>query len=240
MLKKILLFLTLVCQLRSFAFDFNKIKNKNIAQQSVDSGNTTAFPMLRFSYYLSSGIAVPTGRFASSRIQNTTAFLQGYDGFGAQNGPTISTGFYFYFKKVPLPPNQKLGINWTMLDISIMKSADVGGINVVSSNPGLLYSYCPRKHMAIDATASLCLTKFGGDHSIPFIIMQEIGIAMRMRLLYCSISFKNAQVNGTYDTYTSPDLRNSPYSTYIGSSKTTISKMSFNINYFSLKLGICF
>ena len=242
MKKGIILLLIVTFQFNSFAF---VLDNKKIEKQLVISPEQTTFPMLRFSYYLSLGSTIATGTFGATRKQNTTAAYQGYDGFGIKSGYNLYTGFYFYFKKLPLPANQKLGINFTILEWNTMLGHGNGrryGAYTSSTSPGIVYSYCPKKRLAIDAIANVCFTQIDFDiqQKKTFTIMQELGLAMRLRLLYVSISFKNGKVNGLYDGLTSPDDSSNKGPSYIGSSNTTITNTSFKVNYFNFKLGVCF
>lgn len=239
MKKGIILLLIVTFQFNSFAF---VLDNKKFEKQLVISPKQTSFPMLRFSYYLSLGSTIATGTFGATRKQNTTAAYQGYDGFGIKSGANLNTGFYLYFKKLPLPANQKFGINYTILDVIIMTGKPFNYYSSFSTSPGILYSYCPKKHLALDATANVCFTLLSYDYIgyINFSLMQEIGLSMRMRLLYVSFSFKNGKVNGVYDSATVPDDSSNKGPSYIGSSNTTITNTSFKVNYFNFKLGVCF
>ena len=243
MKKNTILLLAVAFQINSFA---SVLDGRKIVMPLRISPEQTSFPMLRFSYYLSLGSTIATGTFGATRKQNTTAAYQGYDGFGIKSGYNIYTGFYFYFKKLPLPANQKLGINYTILDINFMNGENnFSGYNMaslLSTSPGIVYSYCPKKHLAIDATANMCFTQlsFSSIDKSTFSLMQEIGLSMRMRLLFVSVSFRNGKVNGVYDGVTSPDDRSNKGPSYIGSSNTTITNMSFKVNYFNFKLGVCF
>lgn len=242
MQKNILLFILFALPIRTFAFDLLVKKENSALLASTDSNKARTYPMLRFSYYLSWGMTNPAGSFGSLRKQNTTAYLQGYDGFGANRGIILLyTGFYFYLKKLPLPANQKIGINWTLLDVNFTTLGNTNDAVFASfsSNPGIIYSYCPGKHLALDAMANACFTRVSGfGNRSSSIVMQEIGLAMRLRFLYASISFKNGRVNGSFDGDTSPDADYTEQPLIV--TPTTISEMSFRVNYFSLRLGVCF
>jgi len=237
MKKNTILLLAVAFQINSFA---SVLDGRKIVMPLRISPEQTSFPMLRFSYYLSLGSTIPTGTFGSTRKQSTTAAYQGYDGFGIKSGYNLYTGFYFYFKRLPLPANQKLGINYTILDVNLMGNQNY--FSSSSTSPGIVYSYCPKKRLAIDATANVCFTqlRFDSNDKINFSLMQEIGLAMRLRLLYISISFKNGKVNGLYDGTTVADHISNKGPSYIGSSNTTITNTSFKVNYFNFKLGVCF
>lgn len=238
--KKILFFLILTCQIKSFSFDLRIIKNKKTVAAFTDSVNKSTFPMLQFSYFLSIGNTIPTGSFGAVSKQNSTAFLQGYDGFGTKSGANLNTGFYFYFKKFPLPSNHKIGINWTLLDLnifSVKNNYEGFRLFTLSTNPGILYSYCPMEDMAIDATANLCFTSMIGSVTAPLVLMQEFSLAVRLKFLYYSISFKNGRVNGIYDGETLMEPSIYSQRSYIYNSKLGINNMSFKINYIHFKFG---
>ena len=242
MKKNTILLLAVAFQINSFA---NVLDGRKIVKPLRISPEKTSFPMLRFSYYLSLGSTIATGTFGATRKQNTTAAYQGYDGFGIKSGGNLNTGFYLYFKKLPLPANQKFGINFTILELNTMLGNGNGrryGAYTSSTSPGIVYSYCPKKRLSIDAIANVCFTKVTADFSPTsiFSLMQELGLAMRLRFLYVSISFKNGKVNGLYNGLTSPDDSSNKGQSYIGSSNTTITNMSFKVNYFNFKLGVCF
>lgn len=132
------------------------------------TGNSESPDVFKNRFYITFGLIKPVGLWSRAQtFSNSGPALQGHDGFAAGNGFSFNLGTMIYLRNIQIHDNVKVGIDWTIANLDVVKAANNAVFVFAGTKLGGFASYQLFDQLLIDGGISIspALSVYVDDYS---------------------------------------------------------------------------